>query len=442
MKKILLIPGNTDLNRGDQALVWESINLIKEIYDEPDIILMRGDDYRQYEQTERLGYRFVDNILRHPGRVVHNNHIRYSKLDLIIIGFRALLDLIESFLLLVPCKFVNSLSLAFLPSQYKATYKEFSECDAIYVKGGGFIHSYGSVIDPYQMYYLLFNILLGLRFKKNVFILPNSIGPFKNKIAARLAIQTLNRCKYISVRESVSKSFLEGNRNIKVPVYRHSDLGYYLKASSFNSDEYLKQHGVNINRPKVAITLRPYRFPGANNPKELYKTYIDSFVKFSKYIEGKGYQVVLCAHTLGPGAHENDTIAINEVAALLDETKTRYVKICDESLNCQDVMALYSSFDYLVGTRFHSVIFAQNSLVPTIAISYGGNKGIGIMEDLSLSEYSIPMNSVVFKELVAIFENLEENKVNVVQKLKQFRDRIKEDRFNLITEIKSVTCEL
>ena len=53
--------------------------------------------------------------------------------------------------------------------KYKTTYKEFSECDAIYVKGGGFIHSYGSVIDPYQMYFLLFNILLGLRFKKDVF---------------------------------------------------------------------------------------------------------------------------------------------------------------------------------------------------------------------------------------------------------------------------------
>ena len=32
MKKVLLLPNNTDLNRGDQALVWESIRLIEDIY--------------------------------------------------------------------------------------------------------------------------------------------------------------------------------------------------------------------------------------------------------------------------------------------------------------------------------------------------------------------------------------------------------------------------
>ena len=436
--KILLIPGNTDLNRGDQALVWESINLIEEVYDNPEVILMRGDDHRQYVQTEKLGYRFVDNILRHPGRIVHNNHIRYTKLDLVSIGFRAIIDLIETLLLLVPCKLINKIPLAFLPSQYKTTYKEFSECDAIFVKGGGFIHSYGSVIDPYQMYFLLFNILLGLRFKKDVFILPNSIGPFKNKLAARLAEKTLNRCKYISVRESVSKSFMEGNSNIKVPVYRHSDLGYYLKSSSFDSEDYLKIQGVVINKPKVAITLRPYRFPGTNNPEELYRAYVDAFVNFSKYIEEKGYQVVLCAHTLGPGAHENDSLAISEVAKELKRLGVPFLSLCDESLNCKDVMALYSSFDYFIGTRFHSVIFAQNSLVPTIAISYGGNKGVGIMEDLSLSEYSIPMDSISSERIINVFNSLVENRTIVVEKIKLHHEIIKKDRESIINEIKSV----
>ena len=188
----------------------------------------------------------------------------------------------------------------------------------------------------------------------------------------------------------------------------------------------------------MAITLRPYRFPGKSNPEELYRSYIEAFVNFSKYIEGKGYQVVLCAHTLGPGAHENDTLAISEVASQLDKLEIPHVKICDDSLNCKDVMALYSSFDYLVGTRFHSVIFAQNSLVPTIAISYGGNKGVGIMEDISLSEYTIPMDSVSNENLLAVFDNLVDNREKVVQKLRQHKEKIIEDRIDLIKEIKKV----
>ena len=65
-EKVILIPGNTDLNRGDQALVWESINIIKDVYDSPEIILMKGDDHRQYAQTEKLGYPMIDTILKHP----------------------------------------------------------------------------------------------------------------------------------------------------------------------------------------------------------------------------------------------------------------------------------------------------------------------------------------------------------------------------------------
>lgn len=32
MKKVILIPSNTDLNRGDQALVWESIRIIEDVF--------------------------------------------------------------------------------------------------------------------------------------------------------------------------------------------------------------------------------------------------------------------------------------------------------------------------------------------------------------------------------------------------------------------------
>ena len=44
MGKVILIPENTDLNRGDQALVWESIRLIKDIDQNSEIILMKGGD--------------------------------------------------------------------------------------------------------------------------------------------------------------------------------------------------------------------------------------------------------------------------------------------------------------------------------------------------------------------------------------------------------------
>ena len=435
--KILLVPGNTDLNRGDQALVWESINVIKEVYENPDVILMKGDDYRQYAQTERLGYNMIHGILKHPGRFFSNKkHISYTILDKVKMGCVALYDLMVTASLLIPCRIINNATLGLMSNEDKRTYETFRSCDAVFVKGGGFIHSYGMITDAYQIYYLLYYILLSIRFKKKIVILPNSIGPLRNKIAAKLSYYVLNHCQYISVRESVSENFLNKSEQIRKPVYRHADLGYFLKSSKFDALKYLKNKGIEIDKPKVVITLRPYRFPGEENAEQLYKKYIVSFAEYSEYLYEKGYQIVFSAHTLGPSVHENDSIAIDEVVKILGKTKVPFVVIDDESLDCKDVMALYSQFDILVGTRFHSVIFAQNSFVPTIAITYGGNKGVGIMQDTGLEEYSIPMENVTSAALMRITDTLITNKKYVAGLMKNKRCELENDRQKLIDEIK------
>lgn len=440
MKKILLVPGNTDLNRGDQALVWESIRLIEEVYDNPEITLMHGSESELYEQTNALGYPFVTNILRHPVRIFKNyNHVSYTKLHVLLIGLRAILDFFIVSLLLVRCKFINKLGLWMLPQECKKTFSEYEQCDAVYVKGGGFIHSYGAITDPYQIFYLLYPILLGIRFKKDIVILPNSIGPLKNKLARKISLYVLNHCRYISVRESVSEQFLLSQEKLRTKVHKHADLGYFLKsASNYDSKAYLKGQGVDVTKPIVGITLRPYRFPGEDNPKNKYQNYINGFVSLIEYLDSKHYQVVLFSHTLGPGAHENDSLAIDDVSIKLKQLHVPHFCIKDYDLDCRHVMSIYSNFAYLIGTRFHSVIFAQNSSVPTIAIAYGGNKGVGIMGDVGLSDFSIPMNSITGDALITLFERLEIKHEEVREILINRKNELHQDRDKMIGEIREI----
>lgn len=436
-KKIILIPGNTDLNRGDQALVWESINVIKDVYDNPEVILMKGDDHRQYAQTEKLGYPMIHTILKHPARIFSKrNHVNYSALDIFFIGVVALFDLMVSSLLLVRSRWINKLALLFMPIESKETFEAFRSCDAVFVKGGGFIHSYGAVTDAYQMYYLLYYILIAIRHKKKIIVLPNSIGPLNSKLAGWLADYVMNHCAYLSVRESVSEQFLVSRKSIKIPVHRHADLGFFLTSDdTFDPLSYLSAKGIDLSSPIVGITLRPYRFPGDNEPEKKYERYINSFVTLAVHLERKGYQVVLFSHTLGPSAHENDTLAVKEVSSLLDKQGVKHVSIEDFELDCRQVMAIYSKFSFLIGTRFHSVIFAQNNFVPTIAIAYGGNKGVGIMKDTGLPEYSIPIDSISGNKLTILFDMLEKEKIKIQDKLRENRAVITIDRNKMIKEI-------
>jgi len=436
-KRVVLIPGNTDLNRGDQALVWESVNVIKDIFENPEVILMKGDDIRQFAQTERMGYSMVKTILKHPSRIFSKmRRINYSIIDISIMGLVAVFDLFITSLLLVRCRIVNRFALLFMSKETKETFETFRHCDAIFVKGGGFIHSYGAVTDAYQMYYLLYYIFLGIRFKKNIVVLPNSVGPLKSKLAARLADFALKECQYVSVRDSVSLQFLKSRQYKNVTITLHSDLGYYLTASDFDYKAYLTSRGVDMGCKKVVITLRPYRFPGNSSSSKLYAKYISEISEFSFFLMKRGYQIVFFSHTLGPGAHENDTIAIKEVCEELEAIKCPFIFIEDESLNCRDVMALYSCFNCLIGTRFHSVIFAQNSLVPTIAITYGGNKGVGIMKDLGLKDFSIPIEDVTSDKLKNIFKNVEVVRSEIINKLRSNKAIVMRSRETMVKEIK------
>lgn len=445
MKNVILIPSNTDLNRGDQALVWESLRLIDDVYGKGKVCcklmadLSDRDLNLQTNQTRRLGLSFVDSLLKHPGRRFLNkkkDSNSYSKSTILGWGIQATIDYLHTFLLLSKIHLLRKLGELLLSEKERTTLAEIKNADAIFVKGGGFIHSYGAITDAYFVYFLTFHIRLAAAYGKNVYMLPNSIGPLKNKVAKRIAIKALKDCKLITVRESISQELL-GSIGVTSKLY--PDLGFYLSPSETDMGGYLQSHGVPLNQKKVIMTLRPYRFQGHNNPEKLYKEYINGFVILVNELVGQGYHVTFMAHTLGPSSHEDDRLAIRSVlAALTSEVRQLTSYIEDVNLTCKDVEKIYSYYDYMVGTRFHSVIFSLNVGVPSIAIAYGGNKGKGIMRVLGNNDFSIDMDKVRNDELVTVFQKLESERINYLMNLTGKRKIINVQRETLIGEIRAL----
>lgn len=445
MKKILIIPGNTDLNRGDQALVWESVHLAEDIYGKDNVLCMLMSDLdgpdaqMQNRQTAQLGFQFVNTLIKHPGRKFAKkmeDSKAYSKMTLVQWGLQAVRDYLHTRLLLFDLGIVRKIGEIWLSKKEKGTLNKLKECDAVFVKGGGFIHSYGGITDPYFIYYLTYHIRLAEAYGKDVFLLPNSIGPLKNRIAKRIALKALRRCSLLTVRENISKDFLmrEG-----VDAKLYPDLGFFLKPSDTDMRAYLSSKGVPLNQKKVVVTLRPYRFQGYDNSDKLFTKYINAFVTFVKYLSEKGYHITFTAHTLGPSSHEDDRIAIKEVLGALPEDilkTTSYIE--DFELTCKEIEKIYSYYDYMVGTRFHSVIFSLNVGVPSIAVAYGGNKGKGIMNVIGNGIYSIDMDKVDDKQLIRLFDTIESNREHYMTILSEKRKEMNVQRKELIETIRSI----
>ncbi|MFW5445864.1 polysaccharide pyruvyl transferase family protein [Aerococcus urinaeequi] len=429
MEKILILPSSSDLNRGDQALVWETIRVAEDSGFKGAFYLLGSETHRT-EQSQKKGIRVLKPILKHPSRMFKSKENNKYNLSLKIKwGIVSLFDFIFSLLLL--CRWTRSLVKLFLGKNNTETLEVFEDVEACFVKGGGFIHSSGKLTDSYTVYFQLYHLMLAQSLGKPVYVMPNSFGPFPGIGVKWLVNRTLNRCKIVTIRESISQEMLE---EIDVHGDLYPDLGFSLtKANNENHkiNDIRKNYG---GKKLVAITVRPYRFPNSINPKEKYRNYIDSIVKVSKWLSCNGYLPVFVEQVLSETSHESDINAIKEVVKFLDDGT--YEVLENANYSCEDLKYIYSKMDYTIGTRFHSVIFSISEGIPSIAIEYGGNKGAGILRDMELSKLGIPIEEVTFERLKNTFENLVKDEAKTKYKMDKYMQYVHSKRNELIYNVR------
>jgi colanic acid/amylovoran biosynthesis protein len=83
--------------------------------------------------------------------------------------------------------------------------------------------------------------------------------------------------------------------------------------------------------------------------------------------------------------------------------------LIEKSLTNYQTKAVIEQLDYMVGTRFHGVIFALTGYVPSIAIEYE-HKTRGIMSDLGLAEWVIHIEDVTAPKLSKLFIDLDNSR--------------------------------
>jgi colanic acid/amylovoran biosynthesis protein len=112
----------------------------------------------------------------------------------------------------------------------------------------------------------------------------------------------------------------------------------------------------------------------------------------------------------------------------------RPASVLTDSFDHRTIKAMYGDLDLLVGTRFHSVIFAMTSSVPVLAIEYE-HKTSGIMHDLGLDEWVHDIATVDAATLIAGLRGLVARRAEVMARLAErmpaYQARARETKFAL-----------
>lgn len=431
-EKYLILPGCDDSNRGDQALIWETVELAREAGYVGDYYMLA--DKKNCVQSLKKGIQNVEPILVHPSEHFKTySNTQYSLSLKLKWAIAAIKDYIVAEPLVHPT--VRKIFLPFYSKKTKDKIAVFQNAKVAFVKGGGFLHSYGGITDTYKIYFFLYHIRLALSFGMKVYVLPNSFGPFRAPLVSKMIKVVLQKCECVMAREGMSKEIIENECG--VTVHKYQDIAFYLKRDAqFNAEKYLMDQGISICAKEcVGITMRPYRFEGMNDGDRYYQQYVQALGDCIVWLSEHGYFPVLIEHVHSILEHENDMSCIEKVVGKLGDS-CEYGIFAERSLNCEQLKAVYGCLKYMIGTRFHSVIFSLSQGVPSIAITYGGNKGIGIMEDMGLNKYSVPIEDVSGEILVTKFKELIREKEKVNEQINKKLLEIEKEKADIIGHLR------
>ncbi|HDH44651.1 MAG TPA: hypothetical protein ENG66_04595 [Thermococcus sp.] len=136
--------------------------------------------------------------------------------------------------------------------------------------------------------------------------------------------------------------------------------------------------------------------------------------------------MLLVNHTIGPTPTEEDSVAVRSLYEAI-KLKENVEVIDTHGLTPYDLISLYASARLLIGTRFHSVIFALLSGTPVVAISYFGPKTFGIMKSLGLEQFVLDIGKANAEELKSIIQYVLEHEDQIRKKISVRVERLRKE---------------
>ncbi len=258
----------------------------------------------------------------------------------------------------------------------------------------------GPDIGIYKNWINLWRIRAALARKKTTAIYSPSIGPwptrgFWGRLFTFRAKQILRKVHFFSLRDAQSQQQAEDDR---IPFHAAIDTAF--ADQWVDGVEPVEMQG--INKPYIVFV-----------PNELTRWHFE-FQKYSRdqlmavYREllekllAKGLHVVMLPQLFGTG---NDSDYFHELARGLPETE---ITIIPDHYNADAQQAIIRRARFVVGARYHSIIFSINAAVPLISLTYE-HKMSGTLALLGLSRFDYNLHDVLTGGLQQVIDGLDQN---------------------------------
>jgi len=248
---------------------------------------------------------------------------------------------------------------------------------------------------------------------KPVHIWASSLGPYSATPAVERAMFAhLQRCKTISVRETISERYLE---TLGLQVSLAVDPAFALLPEEWHGEPSLM-----IGNTLLGLNLSSHarRLGARKGNPDLYD---DEIKRFMRHILAEtDMSLILIPHVdpFGGTYEDSDSAYLTSLMNGVENRGSR-ISIVPPTLNAAQLKYVIGLCDYFIGARTHSTIASLSQCVPTVSISYSV-KALGINRDLfGHTNYVLPTAELSFESLVEKLDIIVRQSESIVETLKE-----------------------
>jgi len=291
----------------------------------------------------------------------------------------------------------------------------------IFLSGGGTL--FQDVTSSRSFWYYLSLVFLARIFRKKVVVFAQGFGPLRRKINRFFARLILNQAKLITVRDE--DAYLEMKKlgiNSSL-LHLTADPTFLLTPEAGLGRKILCLESVPLDRPLLGISVRKF-----SKNLELEEKFFKVLAQVIDHLVCTyHYQPVFL-----PFQCPEDMGEISRVISYMSQEAKMIFRICRP----QEMLAIISQLDLLLGMRLHALVFAAISCVPCLALAYDP-KVSGLMNDLGQPALSLEP-ALDFEKLKSEIEKVINNKEAVKSQLAVKKEKLRQQaqlNFDLLSNL-------
>ncbi len=294
--------------------------------------------------------------------------------------------------------------------------------------------SFSDIYGLRRLLYVTLPQLLVLILQKPLFLLPQTYGPFKSRLARMIARWVMKRAHRIYSRDLAGVEVVsELIEDSGPPAEFAYDMGFALEPQAPPETTIALVSRLKNGRSLVGLNVSGLLYVGGYTGNNMFGLKTDYRKLLLRIVEHfavhSDCDVLLIPHVFGDD-RESDTTAVQDLWSNLPSGMKSNVHRLEGRLDHHQVKYVIGQCDFFLGSRMHACIAAFSQCVPSVALAYS-DKFLGVMR-------SIEMDAVVA-------DLREEEEAQVVHRLTSAynsRRQIREQLETKMHEVKRKTLGL